>query len=209
MMSKEGSLAYLEGLFATRPALKNTFRLHFLENHEDFLGCLHNDLEQIITDMQERKQFYFDKSEDELSNHILFGLRQKQYDAEHEPSIGGHCDLVVRSPCRQYLWLGEAKLDRGPEWINQGFEQLCNRYSTGEPSQDVGGLLIYCRGMKSTKILQNWRAKLRSRSLEDFKDWDCPLKKHLSFYSSHTLPSTGLPYTIRHRVVTLHFNPTV
>jgi hypothetical protein len=134
-------------------------------------------------------------------------LRGKGYHATHDEKIGGHCDLVVRQFDKPYMWLGEAKIYDGCTYLKQGFNQLCTRYSQGTPDTNNGGLLIYIRQPKVARILTEWQKRLTKCNLDDYSAQACPNRPNLAFFSTHCHESSGLPFTVRHMAIVLHFAP--
>lgn len=205
------SLARFAAMAKSNPHTRRYVERTLVDSYESFIDILYKDLDDIVLKTQERKQVYGKSSEDEITMHIVDLLEEQGYWATHDPKIGGHVDISVRHPNdRSWLWLGEAKLDKGPAWVASGMEQLCRRYSDGGLNRGHGGILIYVQGKHAAKKLQNWRDELeKNSSLEDLVVFDCARSPGLAFNSKHLHDTSGLPYTIRHIAVALYHEPTV
>jgi hypothetical protein len=184
-------------------------RLTTVGDYDKFLRVLYQDMDQIIQVVQERKQIYCDKEEDDISMFIVDLLRQRQYRAEHDPKVGGHIDILVRGRDPEFLWIGESKRDNGPAWMEEGMEQLSNRYSDGTIGRDHGGMLMYIQGMKANLIFNNWRKALaKATQFDDLKISDSDINPKAVFNSEHTHKTSGELYKVRHMAVALYHNPT-
>jgi hypothetical protein len=93
--------------------------------------------------------------------------------------------------------------------MEEGMEQLSNRYSDGTVGRDHGGLFMYIQGMKANQIFGNWRsALLGSTQFENLKVSDSTTNPKSVFFSEHTHNTSGESYTVRHMAVALYHNPT-
>jgi hypothetical protein len=205
----DDSFATFKRLAAADPQTNLLVRRMTADTPEKFLGVLYEDLDQIIQTLQERKQNYCNAGEDVITMALVDMLRQRQYIAEHDSKIGGHVDVVIRGRDPKFLWLGEAKRDNGPAWLEEGMEQLCNRYSDGSTGRDHGGILVYIQGMKARQIFQNWKDSLaKSTQFENLAISDCPRNPSAAFISTHTHNTSGLSYHVRHMAIGLYHKPT-
>lgn len=144
-------------------------------------------------------------NEDGLTVQVCDMLTHSGIKAAHNPSIGGHCDVVVEGKS-DFLWLAEAKKHSDYDWLDKGFRQLCTRYSTGNPGQDHGEVLIYCFVQDAKAMLGKWKVELVRRNSyvtvsEDKKG------NPLIFHSKHQHECSGLEFYVRHKVVTLYWSP--
>jgi hypothetical protein len=184
-------------------------RLTTIGSYQKFLRVLYQDLDQVIQVLQERKQIYCDKKEDDINMAIVDLLRQRQYKAEHDPKIGGHIDILIRGRDPSFLWIGESKRDKGPKWMAEGMEQLSNRYSDGTIGRDHGGMFMYIQGMKANQIFKTWRDELaKSTEFDDLKISDSAINPKSVFFSEHTHSTSGETYKVRHMAVALYHSPT-
>ncbi|SDO83452.1 hypothetical protein SAMN04488595_102450 [Ralstonia sp. 25mfcol4.1] len=208
-MLGEDSLAKLAALAAVDSRTELFIKRELVETYDDFIDVLYRDLDRVIGKLQERKQLYHDSTEDPITMYIVDLLDERGYSVAHDTKIGGHVDIVVRGRDPSFLWLCEAKRDKGPEWLAEGFEQLCLRYSNGGHNHRHGGMLVYCQGKFAARIMTNWRRHLVSLvQFEEIDVEDCP-RSPLAFVSEHIHDTSGLSYTVRHMGVALYHNPTV
>lgn len=144
-------------------------------------------------------------SEDQLTIEIVSNLKMLGLEADHDPQHGGHCDIVVKAPYR-FVWMAEAKKHSSYDWLDDGFQQLTTRYSTGTIGQDQGEVLIYCWNADAKAMLDNWRSKLGEKN-QDIEVFDDPGGNPLAFWSRHKHVNSGLDFTTRHKVVALYHDP--
>lgn len=151
---------------------------------------------------REKKQ---GENEDGLTVQICDMLDHSGIEATHNASIGGHCDIVVKAK-DDFLWLAEAKIHRDYAWLDKGFQQLSTRYSTGNPGQDNGEILIYCFVRDAKSMFDKWKNELVIRNPEvtvnEQQDGN-----PLIFHSKHKHECSGLDFCVRHKAVTLYWAP--
>lgn len=147
------------------------------------------------------------KSDDEnaLTVQVTDMLSSSGIKAQHDPSIGGHCDIVVEGK-DDFLWMAEAKKHDKYTWLDKGFKQLTTRYSTGNPGQDHGDVLIYCFTQDASAMLTKWRKELSDRN-PDVDTADGEMGNPLTFASTHKHECSGLDFHVRHKAVSLYWNP--
>lgn len=200
-----GSLAYLQIVAALDPVLHRHFQRSTASTYEQFVEYLTDDFDDACRMLQERHDQYCDKKEDLITSVLVISLASMGYNATHDTKVGGHVDVVVRGKQPSHLWLGEAKRDTSLNWIKEGFDQLCERYATGDHSQNCGALIIYCQNGDAAGLLSSWDGKLRGLSLSEFSRADCTRKPKLAFLTEHKLSSSGTVYKIRHVAVNLKY----
>lgn len=201
------TLADLRNMRHFNPAFADMADFLLVASLDSFTDLLIRHIDEWIAFAEEDPGVRASDGEDRLTIDLIGYLRGKGYDASHDEKIGGHSDVVVRHR-NGYIWLGEAKIHKDYDWLSKGFSQLSTRYSPGTPNASKGGLLIFILNKDAESVMQNWRALLRSMSLTDFTDRDCGSKRGpFAFFSTHKHESSGLPYTIRHMGVVLHFDP--
>lgn len=188
------------------PSLALRVDMELSNSYEAFVDCVNSALDSIIKFMEEDPGVRAKDSEDRLTIEIVGALRQAGYDANHDTKVGGHVDICVRHRCG-YLWLGEAKIHKDYDWLIKGFNQLCTRYASGTPDHNSGGLVFYVRGKNTAEVVKNWKEIIEKVGLNNFSISQCKSRQQLAFYTTHTHDSSGLPYTIRHVAVSLHFSP--
>ena len=194
--------ALLSGDSTLLQAIKRSYAV----TYPDFIEVLYEDVDSILSVMQENPELLLDDGEDRLTINIIGSLKVMGYEAYHEPKIGGHTDLSVRSK-RAHLWLGEAKVHSSYQHLFDGFQQLTTRYSTGDVNQDEGGMIIYIRNMNSAQVMTRWREDLAERGVDGIKFFDSPIRPDHVFYTSHLHERSSRNYTVRHMGVILGFNP--
>jgi hypothetical protein len=143
--------------------------------------------------------------EDGLTVQVCDMLTSSGIKATHNASVGGHCDIVIEQK-DDFLWLAEAKKHSDYAWLDKGFQQLSTRYSTGNPGQDHGEVLIYCYTKNAKKMLGKWEEELKSRN-PYVNTNPCSSTDPLSFHSSHKHDTSGLDFHVRHKVVSLYWEP--
>lgn len=200
-MDEKYSLAQLQAL---SPKTARSIQRETVSSYADFIELLYQDLDELISDIQENPEKRNGDDEDRLTIEIRTVLRQLGWEATHDEKLGGHTDLTVRK--KSYTWIGEAKIHNGSEYLWGGFQQLTTRYSVGSHNQSEGGLIIYIKSENALLVMQRWRQGLRNRGLEDFVDCDCEANP-LAFFSSHKHMRSGLPFKVRHIPIMLFFDP--
>lgn len=179
-----------------------------VSTYSGFVDLLIRDINAWIKIVEEEPGIRLEDDEDRLTTELVTFLKARYYDASREQMVGGHCDIVVRNRLG-FLWLGEAKVHSDYTHLHKGFRQLCDRYSTGTPSANHGGLLIYMRVSKVSTVMAKWRTELKGVNLPSYIENDChDDRRGLAFSSAHQHDRTGLTYTVRHMAVSLRFEPT-
>ncbi|MEW6491919.1 MAG: HEAT repeat domain-containing protein [Cyanobacteriota bacterium] len=171
---------------------------------DDFIRDFYEDLDKVISNIQENPELRQSDKEDRLTIDIVNQLRILGYEASHDTKIGGHVDLTVRTS--NFLWLGEAKIYRDNSYLWGGFQQLATRYSSGDTNQDQGALLIYIFDEDVSSIMQKWQNYLVEKSLPTYSFKPCKMRG-LAFISTHRHERSGQAFHIRHIPVMLHFAP--
>lgn len=144
--------------------------------------------------------------EDQITVDICNMLITAGFDASHDLNVGGHCDIVIKGK-DHFLWLAEAKEHNAYGWLDKGFRQLSTRYSTGVFGQDHGAVIIYCYVADAASMLEKWRTKLIEKNADVTTEKSSD-GNPLHFSSLHKHVSSGLPFHVRHKAVSLHWNPT-
>lgn len=204
----DDSLARIRAIAEVDPATLLFIKRLLVETYSEFVSLLYEDLDLLTKRVQERKQLYFDATEDAITMYLVDLLKGLNYIVEHDIKIGGHVDIVVRGRNPLFLWLGEAKRDRGAGWLESGMEQLCTRYSDGTSDRDHGGILVYVQQKRAAQIFQRWREALeKCPQFEDIVIEDCPTNPRAAFISTHIHETSGLPYRVRHMSIALFHDP--
>ncbi|MCL6270254.1 hypothetical protein M3P05_10005 [Sansalvadorimonas sp. 2012CJ34-2] len=202
---ESGSLAQFDFIMRSDPELQDFLNRRCADTYEEFIGLLYRDLDYAISQLEENRHLHYEAGEDQLTVQIQSMLRMRGYAAEHDASYGGNCDLVVRSR-NNFVWLGEAKIGRSKNNIDEGYRQLTTRYATGTDSQKEGGLIIYFQTKNAKSQMDDWKDRIHSVEPSKVTIKNCELKQS-AFFSTHTLEASGQPYRIRHIPVVLHFDP--
>jgi hypothetical protein len=174
--------------------------------YDEWVDVLELDLLACVRMLEEDPQVREKDGEDRLTAELITMLRSRSYDASHDEKVGGHSDIVIRH-AKGFLWLGEAKIHKDYEYLMQGFNQLCTRYSRGTPEADRGGLIIYARVKNVGAMIAEWRTRLSSSGVAKFRHEDCTLRQQIGFRSTHEHDSSGRDYKVWHVGVVLHFDP--
>jgi len=173
--------------------------------HAERADALRDLVDYCCGELEQYRHLKQKDSEDALTVQIVSILKGQGVDAEHDPQHGGHCDILVKA-AHGFIWIAEAKLHSSYTWLDDGFKQLTTRYSTGVPGQDQGEVLIYCKAANSKEKLDKWREELVSRNTEVVV-FDDPRGNPLVFHSTHKHENSGLDYGVRHKIVSLYFDP--
>ena len=160
------------------------------------------EISSIVRDLEESAQYRKNDSEDRITVDIVHMLHRAGYDATHDTDSRGHIDLRVKNGA--FIWLGEAKIHKGYDWILEGLKQLHTRYSTGK--EDGSGILIYIKGSNARAVMEEWRKRLEAGN-------ECHLKEtrdgseKLTFWSLHQHEGSGLEISTKHIGISLFYNP--
>lgn len=155
--------------------------------------------------LNEGRKHKQDDSEDGLNLQVVDMLVSMSIDATHDTEVGGHCDVLVRAPF-QFLWIGEAKLHNGAEYVLGGFKQLSTRYGVAQPGRDHGEIIIYCKTDRSDRALKRWKDRL-SESCKDVAFEPDDPNFPSQFRTNHVCRSTGQAFYVRHRIVPMFHDP--
>lgn len=143
--------------------------------------------------------------EDQITAFLAMVLVGMCFDVTHSRNVGGNCDITVAGP-HEMLWLGEAKIHSSYGKTLGGYQQLCDRYSTGLLNQHRGGLLIYSFVENAKNMMEEWRKYLAdSRSLASTETCQ---KFPSHFLSTEPHAGTSLDIEVRHIAVPLYHEPT-
>lgn len=173
---------------------------------EDILARVDPAIDHILQEFARTPKERQGRSEDALSIDLITSLKHLGFQASHDTTTGGHCDIVIDGRFN-FLWLGEAKKHSSYEWLLKGFNQLDSRYATAVKHQDRGGVLIYHYGPRIDRIMNEWEKYLKINRpdviIEKRNSGD------LVMNTRHTHERTGREYHIRHVIVSLYWNPLV
>ncbi|MFN3619782.1 hypothetical protein [Sphingorhabdus sp.] len=171
---------------------------------DDILARVDPAIDHILQEFSRTPKERHDRSEDGLSIDLITSLKHFGFEATHDTTTGGHCDIVIDGRF-DFLWLGEAKIHSGYDWLLKGFNQLDSRYATAIKDQDHGGIVIYHRGARADRVMDEWEKHLaESRpdvTIETREPGD------LVMNTRHVHERTGREYKVRHVIVSLYWNP--
>lgn len=186
------------------PARINLDRL-LAESYGDQNALVEQAIDWCGLQVVENRHLKQDMSEDALTIEFVHMLKGMGFDADHDTQIGGHCDIVVRGR-NDFLWIGESKIHKDYDWLLKGYEQLDSRYSTGQPGQDTGELLIFSYNERLDELIANWMAHLAKKRTDI--SIEVSQADALIHYSTHKHPGTGRPFRVRHKPINLFWKPT-
>lgn len=175
------------------------------QDHDARVRAIQKTMDFACNELEQNKQKKQELDEDSITIEICQMLRMAGIQAEHETTIGGHCDIVVRGKAL-FLWLAEAKKHNAYGWLDKGFQQLSTRYSTGVPGQNSAEILVYCLNKDALAMINEWRKQLLARN-EGVTTKESSCGNPLAFYSTHKHGASGLDFNVRHKAVALYWQP--
>lgn len=104
---------------------------------DDILARVNPAIDHILQEFSRKPKERKDGSEDGLSIDLITSLKHFGFRASHDTTTGGHCDIVIDGRY-DFLWLGEAKIHGGYDWLLKGFNQLDSRYAIHMSSLERG-----------------------------------------------------------------------
>jgi hypothetical protein len=177
------------------------------KTYDEFVSVLYEDIDDIVESVENNSKHYVNDGEDKISVAIVGRLSDTGYFATHDTDINGHVDIVVRSRYLGCMWLGEAKLDNGPEYLWGGWLQLTTRYSNSTPTNRCGGMLIYVKKSTALQRLEGWAERLHQDGIETFSKPPRGKRGGLNFYTEQPHHKSGLDYEVRHITVCVQHAP--
>ncbi|KIR15515.1 hypothetical protein PFLU4_36030 [Pseudomonas fluorescens] len=175
------------------------------QNHEARVNAIQRSVDFACNKLIKHRNKKKEDDEDGLTVQVCDMLTHSGIEAIHNASVGGHCDVVIKGKS-DFLWLAEAKKHSDYAWLNKGFNQLSTRYSTGNPGQDHGDILIYCFVQDAKAMLEKWKDELVNRNANVIISED-GIVNSLTFQSKHKHECSGLDFYVRHKVVSLYWDP--
>lgn len=214
-MSHQPSWGELAASARTSEQRSLSWRFHNLpysDNiHDDFIALVEDAINFSIRHMVRNKNTISSSDgkpmldEDQLTLLLSGPILGVGLDIWHDANVGGHCDITITG-MDSMLWLGEAKIYTGYTKLMGGFQQLSDRYATGLPGENSGGMLIYFFGQRVDCMMSNWRDYLRS-TRDDLLDEDVVgYPYHCRTFEKHR--ATGETLNVRHFAVPLLHSPT-
>lgn len=174
------------------------------QDHQTRVEAVQKAVDYACNELEQNKHKKQQLGEDAITLEVCSMLKMAGFQAAHDHSVNGHCDIVITGK-ELFLWLAEAKEHSNYAWLDKGFRQLSTRYSTGVKGQDHGEVLIYCYNEDAKAMLDKWRTELKNRnegvSTDDAAD-------PLLFKSTHKHAASGLDFHVRHKAIALYWAPT-
>lgn len=188
-------------------------RHKFVGDHTytDFANLVERAVSWSAAQLAENPKELASLDENGLTYQFVKALKQMAFEASLDATVGGHCDLVVRYGDR-YMWLAEAKIYTGYQWLAKGYLQLTTRYSTGEEGQDRGGLLIYFKKGNAPSVMSEWSRQLtgrkskRNNATVSVAPNTPPASSFSSIQKHHR---SGRDYCVKHFAVSIVWDPEV
>lgn len=202
-MDERYSIRELNMIFQD-PAGQIRIGMTFAANHGERLTWVEKAIDHVAQELARTPQYRQERGEDDLSTDLVSLLKIMGFQASHDTAYGGHCDIVIEGR-DNFLWLGEAKIHTGYDWLYKGFEQLDTRYATAMPGQDAGGMIIYSFNRRADQLMEKWKAHLQEKRA-GIDTTACPVNP-LAFVSSHPHERTGRQFRVRHVPIPLWFDP--
>ncbi len=143
--------------------------------------------------------------EDQLTLTLSGPLKGMGFDISHSTNVGGNCDIVVEGGS-EMIWIGEAKIYSDYGKLMGGFQQLCDRYSSGMPNQNRCGMLIYFFAGQVAHVMEEWR-KYVGDAREHLTSIDVA-GNTLQFRTSEPHGATQVALNVLHMAVPLMHEPT-
>ncbi len=179
---------------------------HSAPDHVVLCALIDKAIDQCAVSMAQYPKELDPLHEDQLTVNLIMQLDKFGFDVSHDTTSGGHCDIVIKDG-GGFLWLGEVKKVSGVDnsWISGGFDQLMVRYSTGLPSQDRGGLIVFCNCPRIDRVLEEWCKYLTTK----YSGVSVPRYEsdELWFESEQASEKTGRKVTVRHKPISVYFPP--
>ena len=204
MIERAYTLSQLQLLAKGNVPVQVSLALIFADTAEDILPQVDVAIDHIAQEFARTPKERQGRSEDSLTTDVVTSLRNMGFQASHDTTVGGHCDIVIEGRYN-FLWLGEAKIHSTYEWLLEGFDQLDSRYATAARHQDRGGLIIYCFGARVDRVMDEWAKRLTEERPEVHVEDRC--EEELCFTSAHLHERTGKNYRVRHVPMSLYWNP--
>lgn len=178
----------------------------------EFDRRVNHELDKAIRKIEAKKESYASMDEESLTNVIELALGMAGIDARAGTQINGEVDLVATHG--ELKWILEAKIFNSYVSAIEGMLQLSTRYSIGDENNSHGAVLLYVKSGDlhgKLNVLRDKYSQGISDSngqpiLENLECKDCDLGV-LSFITTHKHYASGLPFTVRHRGVSLLFDP--
>lgn len=208
MTSKRDTIDALISRASTTGSQLNVRWLVAATNDERF-EILQSALDHCYRELVDSRQLNLEGkvSEDQLSVQICQMLGGMGISASHDSQVGGHVDILVKD-LDGFLWVGEAKIDRGPAHVAGGFDQLSTRYGTSGDGRNHGEMIVYSWFPRTVERLQSWQDHLEGMENVEGLEVVKPIEDPKWYFSTkHVCPASGHAFYVRHVYVPLYFSP--
>lgn len=206
-MSEKQTLAELEAAMESVPGGAKFLQRVVVSSFEQFIALLHEDIDDIVREMESNPDHLQEANEDGLTYFIEVMLRQRSYRAAKGARSGGSIDLSVYGRLEGFSWIAEAKIFTSIPAVREGFLQLHTRYRPADIERAKVGMLIYIRREHPRKLMEDWRAEMASMDLRELTFHACAARPHTAFYTVHSPTYSDIPTETRHVSISLYHKP--
>jgi hypothetical protein len=201
------SMDDLQALISSNPLARNFLRKELVTTYDEFVEVLYDEMDIVISSLEENPQHYYDDNEDKITHSIVSMLKMRNYSATQGTTSGGNVDITVKCINPLWSWIGEAKIYASLKNLQEGFLQLTTRYRNASPVFASRGLLAYTKRPDPAAHLKEWDEHVTKLSLPDYTRSECTRRPGMAFITTHKDSSSGKPVKIRHNAIALHHLP--
>ena len=200
----------MKDFFAIHKDLEESFNRKTPSSYEVFTNQIDKDLNNVITITESGRQHHMQKGEEEITEHLISQLKHMYPSVHHDAQHGGHCDFYFETKGSDgsiYIWVMEAKLWDGFEYVYQGLqEQLLDSYAVGGENCCKGGMIFYSQIESGVSYaMDEWHKGLTTKGviISDKRS------DGLRFNTSHKLnQGIGADFYVNHYCIDLYHKPT-
>lgn len=207
MTMKNISLADVQALICGNVLSSNFIRRTLVETYDDFVDVLYDDMDIVISTLEENPQHYFEDEEDKITHSIVSMLKMRGYCATQGTTAGGNVDITVSGPKPLWSWIGEAKIYSSLTSLDEGLLQLTTRYRNISPLFASRGILAYTKRRDPTALLKEWDDHVQTKDLVGLVRIECEKRPGLAFITVHKDDASGQLVRIRHNSIALYHLP--
>ncbi|RFP23898.1 hypothetical protein [Duganella sp. BJB476] len=204
---KDFSIDQIEALIAGNPNTRNFLRKELVTTYDEFVDVLYDEMDIVISTLEENPQHYYDDNEDKITHSIVSMLKMRNYSATQGTTNGGNVDITVKCNNPLWSWIGEAKIYKTLDNLQEGFLQLTTRYRNASPTFASRGMLAYTKRSDAATHLKEWDEHVAAQKLPEFTRTDCTKRPGMAFLTTHKDNASGQPVKIRHNVIALYHLP--
>lgn len=174
---------------------------------EQFIKLLHEDINDIVREMESNPDHHQAADEDGLTYFIEVMLRQRSYRASKGTRSGGSIDLMVNGRLEGFSWIAEAKIFTSISAVREGFLQMHTRYRPADIERARVGMLIYIKREHPRKLMEDWKTEIGTLGLHDLSFRACDTRPLTAFFTVHSPTHSDIPTETRHVSVSLYHKP--